>query len=86
MEVCEGGDLATLIGATSVASVRWRAVRAIALDVARALLHLHSRLPVPVLHRDVRSANVFLVDKRLLLARDSTANASSSSNEVLLFS
>jgi serine/threonine protein kinase len=69
MEVCEGGDLATLIGATSVTSVRWRAVRAIALDVARALRHLHSRLP-PLSHRDVRSANVFLVDKHLLLARD----------------
>jgi serine/threonine protein kinase len=65
MEVCEGGDLATLIGATSVTSVRWRAVRAIALDVACALRHLHSRVP-PVLHRDVRSANVFIVDRRLL--------------------
>ena len=95
MEVCEGGDLDTLVisiavsqrvgveGAanfrlpqietTTATSVRWPAVRAIALDVARALQHLHSRLP-PVSHRDVRSANVFLVDKRLLLASEIAAN------------
>ena len=73
MEVCEGGDLETMIGSTNVTSVRWSVVRAIAVDVARALLHLHSRLP-PVSHRDVRSANVFLVDKRLLLMRDISPN------------
>ena len=58
MELCAGGDLDTFLRNHAPSSVAWTLRRAVALDVARgvAFMHAHS-----VLHRDLRSPNVFLV-------------------------
>jgi serine/threonine protein kinase len=59
MELCEGGTLDTFLQKSTVANVSWSLVRIIALDVARALEYMHE-LQSPVVHRDIRSSNVFL--------------------------
>ena len=58
MERCAGGDLDTFLRNRAPSSVAWPLRLAVALDVARgiAFMHAHS-----VLHRDLRSPNVFLV-------------------------
>jgi hypothetical protein len=60
LEFCSGGCLDTrLAGESARPLLAWQARMRIAAGVARALAHLHSRQP-PVLHRDVRTANVLL--------------------------
>jgi len=67
--VCEmmpRGDLYRLLGRDFDRQYSWwRRGRGVALDVARGVLYMHSRSP-PVIHLDLKSANV-------LLARDFTA-------------
>lgn len=65
-ELCEGGTLDAFIRESTVADVPWPLVHVIALDVARALEYMHG-LQSPVVHRDVRSANVFVLSRIDLL-------------------
>ena len=37
-----------------------REIRAISLEIARGLNYLHNKRPIPIIHRDVSSANVLL--------------------------
>jgi serine/threonine protein kinase len=60
LELCAGGALdtrlrcrAVLAGAAPPAPLQWRHRLRIALDIARALAHLHSQEP-PILHRDMK--------------------------------
>ena len=60
LELCAGGALDTrlrcrtvLAGAAPPAPLQWRHRLRIALDIARALAHLHSQEP-PILHRDMK--------------------------------
>jgi serine/threonine protein kinase len=58
MELCAGGDLDAYLRNTLPTQVTWRTRRHIALDVARALAFMHAH---SMLHRDLRSPNVFLL-------------------------
>jgi hypothetical protein len=60
LELCSGGALDTRLrclavsaGAAPPAPLQWRHRLRIALDIARALAHLHSQEP-PILHRDMK--------------------------------
>ena len=60
LELCAGGALDTRLrcravsaGAAPPAPLQWRHRLRIALDIARALAHLHSQEP-PILHRDMK--------------------------------
>jgi serine/threonine protein kinase len=63
MELAIGGDLGAYIEANG-AAVDAAVQLIVALDVARALAYMHSRRPA-VLHRDLRSPNVFLFASQL---------------------
>jgi serine/threonine protein kinase len=58
MELCAGGDLDAFLRNTMPTHVTWRTRRRVALDVARALAFMHAH---SVIHRDLRSPNVFLL-------------------------
>ena len=60
LELCSGGALDTRLlcravsaGAAPPAPLQWRHRLRLALDIARALAHLHSQEP-PILHRDMK--------------------------------
>ena len=60
LELCSGGALDTRLRCRAVsaaaappAPLQWRHRLRIALDIARALAHLHSQEP-PILHRDMK--------------------------------
>ncbi|XP_078436770.1 receptor-like protein kinase 2 [Wolffia australiana] len=57
-----GGNLEKFIQERSTRGVDWRALHRIALDVARALAHLHDRCVPRILHRDVKPSNILLDD------------------------
>ncbi|XP_071711834.1 LRR receptor-like serine/threonine-protein kinase RPK2 [Rutidosis leptorrhynchoides] len=57
-----GGNLEMFIQERSKRAVEWRALHKIALDVARALKHLHGQCVPRVLHRDVKPSNILLDD------------------------
>jgi serine/threonine protein kinase len=63
LELCTGGSLDRRLEVTAATSskapLRWQARVRIAAQVAQALVYLHSQSP-PLLHRDVKSANVLL--------------------------
>jgi serine/threonine protein kinase len=60
LELCTGKSLEDrLLSLPGQAPLEWQHRLRILLGVARALVHLHSRDP-PMLHRDVKSANVLL--------------------------
>jgi len=69
IEYCPKGDLHKLL-ASSVASstnlkavaLSWRTKVKLLLDIARGLTHLHAQRP-PIIHRDLRSPNVFLTEE-----------------------
>ena len=64
MELAERGSLRQLLNATPEAVVgRARVQLSRACDVVCGLAYLHTRQPKPVLHRDVKSANVLLFAK-----------------------
>jgi serine/threonine protein kinase len=75
MELCAGGDLGAYLRNTLPTQVTWRTRRHIALDVARALAFMHAH---SVLHRDLRSPNVFL-----LHAADDERDAAISADEAV---
>jgi serine/threonine protein kinase len=64
MELCTGGALNDRLACTADGRVpppplTWRHRLRIAVDVAKALAHLHSQDP-PLIHRDLKTANVLL--------------------------
>jgi serine/threonine protein kinase len=62
LELCTGGALDARLEAArkpGAAPLLWKTRLQIAIDVGTALAHLHSLDP-PLLHRDVKSANVLL--------------------------
>ena len=60
LELCTGGSLDKRLECShQQAALTWQARVSIAVGVARALVYLHSQKP-PLLHRDVKSANVLL--------------------------
>ena len=54
-------SLRTLLGHRKLSEIE---ISVISLDVARALNYLHQRKPIPIVHRDVSSANVLLWRQR----------------------
>jgi serine/threonine protein kinase len=75
MELCAGGDLGAFLRNTLPTQVTWRTRQHMALDVARALAFMHAH---SVLHRDLRSPNVFL-----LHADDSERDAAIGADETV---
>ena len=56
---CMDSALDTRLVSTSQPALGWQQLVTIALDVCRALVHLHSLSP-PLFHRDVKCQNVLL--------------------------
>jgi serine/threonine protein kinase len=59
LELCPGGSLDGRLQKAAPAALTWEHRVRIAQQVARALVHLHSLVP-PMVHRDMKSANVLL--------------------------
>jgi serine/threonine protein kinase len=66
LELCAGGSLETRLACTAVGQgavapnpLEWAQRLGIAVGIAQALVHLHSRRP-QLLHRDLKTANVLL--------------------------
>ncbi|KAH3765926.1 hypothetical protein Pelo_2232 [Pelomyxa schiedti] len=63
MEFAQHGDLRTLLNDSS-AQISLPLMYHIARDIAKGLHALHSNIPTPYIHRDLRSPNVFLVSHK----------------------
>jgi serine/threonine protein kinase len=59
LELCPGGSLLSLLQGSTLASLPWRRRLDIAVGVACGVEFLHAQQP-PVIHRDLKSANVVL--------------------------
>jgi serine/threonine protein kinase/GTPase SAR1 family protein len=59
MEFVDGGDLFHYLAETANEPPSWEVRLKLALDIANGMLHLHQLNP-PIVHRDLRSPNVFL--------------------------
>jgi serine/threonine protein kinase len=44
-------------------ALQWRTRLSIGLDTARGIVHLHTAFEKPLIHRDIKSANILLDDK-----------------------
>jgi serine/threonine protein kinase len=64
LELCLGGSLANLLQRSTLDTLSWRRRLDIAVGVACGVEFLHSQDP-PVIHRDLKSANVVLSEAQV---------------------
>ncbi|GAY52674.1 hypothetical protein CUMW_143720 [Citrus unshiu] len=54
-------NLVELLGSTTKSSVDWMTRVRIAVDAARGLEYLHEKVQLSIIHRDIRSSNIYLL-------------------------
>ena len=62
MELARGGSLRDLLSSAAPEALPWPRRLAWLIGIADGMAELHALLPQPIVHRDLKAANVLLTD------------------------